>query len=276
MAFWGSNRFHQNLTSVIPNGNPASVKQGAYELSLGGEAYLSGETNKRILEKGDIVIIPPGATALLLTREEIAVPNDAVGFISLKYRAKLPGLINVSGFHVDPGFRGQLVFTVFNAGVERQAFTCGDPLFLLWLADMDTVPDPYTGTRQSQSSLPSDSIARLTAPGVSPAELQAKIEKLQEHRTFVIGIGVAIVLGIVTLVLEGFPFSRLGERFGNAILPAAQPTAQTSGQPAPAPPLPIPPAQLPVQPAIVPVTPPAAPLGAQSPTTVKGTDAKNP
>ncbi len=230
MPFWGTERFRQRLGHVVLGGDAQRVKQGAYELSLGGEAYLSGEEQKRLLKDGEIVSIRPGTTALLITREQVAIPHDSVGFISLKSRAKLPGLVNVSGFHVDPGFKGKLVFTVYNAGVESQTFACGEPLFLLWLADMDKVSDPYDGNRKDQQSIPSELVGRLTAPGVAPSDLQQQIErlrehleqqieKLKEHRTFFIGIGVAIVLGVVILVLEGFPFSRLGERLGEWVLP---------------------------------------------------------
>ena len=51
-----------------------------------------------------------------MTKESIEVPLDALGLISIRSKYKLKGLINVSGFHVDPGFRGSLVFAVYNAG----------------------------------------------------------------------------------------------------------------------------------------------------------------
>jgi len=67
-------------------------------------------------QPGEQFVIPPGQFAYLLTEEVVRIPSSAMGFISLKFGVKGPGLINVSGFHVDPGYWGRLVFSVYNAG----------------------------------------------------------------------------------------------------------------------------------------------------------------
>jgi dCTP deaminase len=46
-------------------------------------------------------------------------------------------LVNVSGFHVDPGYRGQLTFAVFNAGPVPIHLKRGQPIFLIWYASLD-------------------------------------------------------------------------------------------------------------------------------------------
>ena len=51
-------------------------------------------------------MIPPGQFAFLLTAETVTMPDNAIAFISIKARLKFNGLINISGFHVDPGYRG--------------------------------------------------------------------------------------------------------------------------------------------------------------------------
>jgi dCTP deaminase len=60
-----------------------------------------------------------------------------MGFISVKATYKLKGLVNVSGFHVDPGWSGRLIFTVFNAGPSTIHLERGLDVFLLWIADLD-------------------------------------------------------------------------------------------------------------------------------------------
>ena len=49
--------------------------------------------------------IPPGQFAFLLTEEVVSVPPDALAFISIRAKTKFRGLVNVSGFHVDPGYQ---------------------------------------------------------------------------------------------------------------------------------------------------------------------------
>ncbi len=67
----------------------------------------------------------------------ISVPTDALAFISIRAKTKFRGLVNVSGFHVDPGFRGQLTFAVFNAGPVPIHLKRGQPIFLIWYASLD-------------------------------------------------------------------------------------------------------------------------------------------
>jgi dCTP deaminase len=43
----------------------------------------------------------------------------------------------VSGFHVDPGYSGKLIFAVFNASPLPIAISDGAPLFKIWFANMD-------------------------------------------------------------------------------------------------------------------------------------------
>jgi dCTP deaminase len=47
------------------------------------------------------------------------------------------GLINVSGFHVDPGFYGKLIYAVYNAGPSEIHLSRGTEMFLIWFADLD-------------------------------------------------------------------------------------------------------------------------------------------
>ena len=89
------------------------------------------------LSDGEAFTIPPGQFAFLLTEEVVSVPADALAFISIRAKTKFRGLLNVSGFHVDPGYRGQLTFSVFNAGPVPVHLKRGQPIFLIWFASLD-------------------------------------------------------------------------------------------------------------------------------------------
>lgn len=88
----------------------------AFDLRLGSQYYLSGESYPGKLKKGDYLNIEPGQFALLTTYEKFDMPVDLVAFISMRFSIKAKGLINVSGFQVDPGYRGVFIFSVYNAG----------------------------------------------------------------------------------------------------------------------------------------------------------------
>src|ERR1700716_1391499 len=102
---------------------------------MGTEYYCTSDGTRPVWERakkttlniGDTFVIPAGQFAFLETMEEITVPPEAMAFISVKARVKWEGLINVSGFHVDPGYKGKLVFAAYNAGSSAIVLEAGMP-----------------------------------------------------------------------------------------------------------------------------------------------------
>src|SRR5690606_791554 len=99
-------------------------------------AYFSDAQGK-FVKRGESFTIPPGQFAFLLTEEVVSIPDNLMGWISLRSGIKFKGLVNISGFHVDPGFKGNLIYSVFNAGPSPIPISRGDPLFKLWIAELD-------------------------------------------------------------------------------------------------------------------------------------------
>lgn len=130
MSFWSSEKLirennyrkqHSQKELIYPF-EDEFVQHGAYELSLGSEAFITSKgkgTKQKIDSRKQQIVIPPGQFGLLLTKETVAIPNNAIAFISMKFSIKQRGLVNVSGFHVDPGFAGRLKFAVYNAGSKN-------------------------------------------------------------------------------------------------------------------------------------------------------------
>lgn len=143
--FWSGETLNERLAPLIEPFAPERVDCAAYTLSVGPEVYVSPNDQTadpttvtvRKLAQGDAFTIPPGQFAFLLTEEIVAVPADALAFISIRAKIKFRGLVNVSGFHVDPGYRGQLTFAVFNAGPAPIHLKRGQPIFLIWYASLD-------------------------------------------------------------------------------------------------------------------------------------------
>jgi dCTP deaminase len=114
MAFWSSETLRTQIEdqNLICPFDIKAIKHGAYEMALGPETFVTStaEGTKRVLKEGEQLRIPPGQIALLMTSETVKVPSDSIAFISMRAGVKLQGLINISGFHVDPGFEGQLKY----------------------------------------------------------------------------------------------------------------------------------------------------------------------
>lgn len=148
-GFWSSETMRSRFAveRLVTPFYPSHIENCAYALSMGPQALITGADDiRRDLDYGESIRIPPGHFAQLLTEEAIRVPPDALGLISMKSTVKSLGLVNVSGFHVDPGFEGRLRFSVYNAGPSSVVISRGTPTFLIWFAALD-VPtlDLYEG-----------------------------------------------------------------------------------------------------------------------------------
>ncbi len=148
-GFWSSETMQSRLMDeqLMTPFDVDRIANCSYELSMGPQALLTGEEQiRRNLDDGEQLRIPPGHFAQLMTEEKVRIPPDALGLISMKSQVKRLGLVNVSGFHVDPGFQGRLRFSVYNAGPSPVCISRGTRTFLIWFASLDTpTADLYEG-----------------------------------------------------------------------------------------------------------------------------------
>lgn len=223
-GFWSGETLLRELPSLVTPFNPDNIDCAAYTLTIGHEVYVSptDETpdpksrTKQQLADGQCIPIPPGQFAFLLTEEIVTVPHDALGFISMKATIKFRGLVNISGFHVDPGFSGQLIFSVFNAGPATVHLQQGQACFLIW----------YVGLDCNSTKVRSEPVRK----GIDPALINAisgelhsfeglakkiknvetslgdrvnKVEHSQASINAVTAVGVALITGVVVAFLNG-------------------------------------------------------------------------
>jgi dCTP deaminase len=164
--FWGGERLRVELPNLISHYDEARIDRASYRLSVGPEVYVSptGEPDdprnkpktQLTPEKG--FTIPAGQFGFILTEERIIVPETAIAFISIRAGYKFRGLVNVSGFHVDPHYEGRLLFSVFNAGPGPVHLSRGEQCFLIWYADLDR--PSALGKKRGFENIPSE----LTGP----------------------------------------------------------------------------------------------------------------
>jgi dCTP deaminase len=188
MTFWSGETLKARLPKLIaPGFDEKRIDCAAYALTLGNEVFVTSDLPdvgtavqgvKQLLLPNQQIRIAPGQFAFLLTAESISVPSDAIAFISMKARYKFRGLINVSGFHVDPGFSGHLVFSVYNAGSSPVALTQGAELFLVWYASLDR--DTQMLYDQPGKGITDDLISNMSGQVFSPIALKTQIERLAE------------------------------------------------------------------------------------------------
>lgn len=256
-----------NLDRLTDHVDPNMIDCNALTLRIGGEIFVTPGLDeiaptshtKRQLGPNEPFAIPPGRFAFLLTEETITIPKDVMGLISIKATYKLKGLVNVSGFHVDPGWKGQLIFTVFNAGPATIHLQRGLQVFLLWIADLDAASEKFR-TKLSEPGIPPAMINNITGVvdsiyalekrlkedikvvGDKQESFRADVSELKErqHRILLyFGIASIVATAVLTLTLK-----LLADHFFPTTLPVpvstapaaqATPLQPQNGQPAPHP-----------------------------------------
>jgi dCTP deaminase len=178
----------------------------SYELSLGNEVFLSSE--KKLIQLGDKtldVMVKPGDFAILLTHERVCIPKDLMGMISIKTTYKNMGLVNISGFHVDPGFEGKLTFSVYNAGPGGIILRYKDPIFIIFFAVLSepvSEGDQYGGEHNNQENISSKDMNKLTGKPISLLELETRINKYEIMANIQWGLLAALTIALIVKIFS--------------------------------------------------------------------------
>ncbi|HEY2922930.1 MAG TPA: hypothetical protein VGK77_28460 [Candidatus Binatia bacterium] len=190
MAFWSGEKIAQNIKGLFAPDDPNRIDCAAYTLALGPEAFVTTDQRfddnperglKLYLDPGGQCRIPPGQFAFLLTEEVVTVPDSVIAFISMRARYKFKGLVNVSGFHVDPGWKGRLIFAVYNAGPSPVVLSRGSEMFLIWFADLDRTSTSIKRIANPQMTIPDDLTESMSGQVFSPVALSRDVAELKER-----------------------------------------------------------------------------------------------
>ena len=231
MSFWTGNRLLDRLDrdGLVKPFDENRVDCAAYTLSLGAYAFTttdasgessSGESSGVIeLQEKQQIAIRPGQFAFLLTDEVVTVPDDAIAFISIKTGRKFQGLVNVSGFHVDPGWSSRLIFGVLNAGPLPIVLERRQPLFLLFFADLSSTASQPLSVDSTHvykeanhyTNIPVDLVQKMSGPvpslyrldkatkelDITQRQLEAKIQGAQNTATYAqLAAGLAVIMAL--------------------------------------------------------------------------------
>lgn len=180
-----------------------NFKYWKYQLRLGEEVYVSSNDVPINLQRNRFAVIKPGDFALLLTQEEIRLSNNVMAFISIRFDYKEKGLINVSGFHVDPCYHGKLIFSVFNAGPEEIILRKGDPIFMIFFERLPfkkgyEVPPRPPGYEK----IPTQMISAIRGRSVTLALNATRIDKLEFNLKILGGLIIANLTLLFTLAIK--------------------------------------------------------------------------
>ena len=152
-------------------------KGAALDLRLGSFYYLSGDKAPRHAKDDSVIKINPGQFGLLTTYEIFHMPKDLLAFISMRFSDKAKGLINVSGFQVDPGYDGLFIFSVYNAGPRPVNLKYKSRTFTILFTP---ISEPVQNVKHGFHDIPIDKWDPLTSTeNISLIGLDNRVKKLE-------------------------------------------------------------------------------------------------
>ena len=186
MSFWSGEKLLKNR-SVVEEFDDKQVDTNAYNFRMGHCYFVTGDgksddkQTKVFLGEGEPFLVPPGQFAYLISKETFDLPANAMAFISMRTGIKFQGLINISGFHVDPGYKGKLIFAAYNASPSPIQICEGDAIFKIWFADLDrTSEEKFLFEGEGQSDISNNLIRGMSKEIYSLQSMAVKIQTLEQ------------------------------------------------------------------------------------------------
>jgi len=111
---------------------PENLKPAGYELTVGEEYAIGGQTGQLLSEPGkNEVRIPPFQVLIIKTRERVNLPRFLIARWNIKVALAYEGLLWVGGPQVDPGYVGHLFCPIYNLSDKEVTLRFGDPIALM-------------------------------------------------------------------------------------------------------------------------------------------------
>lgn len=202
LSFISQSEIEKHLSEWFKEGtydkNSFSKSGASYDLRLGKEVFVTPEKEPKQLRINQTLNIEPGQFAVLTTEEYLMMPDYLLGFITIRLTYKSKGLVNITGFHVDPGFEGKLVFSVFNAGPTTVTMRRCENVFSIFFAKIDPPTRYKLGLYQKQTKIPTKIIEALA--GARAPSLQTLKEQVDRNWTTIKIYGTILTGLVITLL----------------------------------------------------------------------------
>lgn len=230
MAFWGREDFllRGKAEELVKPWNNELVEEAGIRLRVGAEYFTNKGDGGKIskLDLNQAFVVGSGEFVFVLTEEKLNIPKDCIGFISARATTKMQGLVNVSGFQVDPGYSGKFIFAMFNAGPKPIHLRRGEDIFCLYISDMKSkLPDDFKGTNTIKDGIehiPTKIINSISVKALTAYQVNEKLEKiyseLQQVRERFVYLATATAVVFTMAVFFFGP--ELRDRFVALVTPA--------------------------------------------------------
>lgn len=133
---------------------------------------------------GSTFVVVPGEMAFIATEEELELPANIFCQLNADKESCLKGILVMDGLCIEPGYKGDLLFGLFNSSGESYVFKAGQKLFSGIFYELE--PEEMKMVRQNPDVIydfvirpgRNKSMSRLAAVG------EAEVRKKERTRNF--------------------------------------------------------------------------------------------
>lgn len=115
------------------------VQMASIDLTL-DDFVLTAEGEKIDISEAESFVLRGGRTIGVSTKEWVEFPQDYIGRVGAMAALARAGIMTSHGFQIDPGFKGNLQFCIFNAGARDFALRGGDPIISVEIMPLSATP----------------------------------------------------------------------------------------------------------------------------------------
>ena len=128
-----------------------------------------------------------------------------MAFISIRFDYKQKGLINVSGFHVDPNYYGKIIFSVFNAGPKDIVLRYEDPVFMIFFQYIDGVKkEKKEISTPLYQHIPAEMMEQIKGRSATLASNATRLDKMEFYFKIIGGTILTIFAGAAAGVMVAY------------------------------------------------------------------------
>ncbi len=128
----------------------ANVRLASLDLTL-DDFVITADGDKVDISRGARFLLKGGRAVNVCTKERLEFPNDYIGRVGARASLAKLGIVTSHGFQIDPGYKGNLQFCLFNAGARDVELRGGDPVISIEIMPLSATP-VFDGTRAAAST----------------------------------------------------------------------------------------------------------------------------
>ena len=142
-----------------------------------------------------------GETAVVVTQETISMPSNVAGFGFPPTRISNRAVLMTNPGHIDPGYSGQLRFTLINMGREPCEIRQGEVVVTLLLVELSKAATCDYGQRNPNAASSAGLEEDVQRLGKDFLEVTNRAKAIATKAVVAAGIGVPLLAALVSLLV---------------------------------------------------------------------------